>query len=64
MRNLAAALFRLENSRTPQAVEKVLEARVEWLKMPQQSSLRRAFTHWLKRVLLKGRMPGADFEEL
>jgi hypothetical protein len=33
LRNLAAALFRLENSRTPQDVERVLAALVEWLKM-------------------------------
>jgi predicted transposase YdaD len=64
LRNLAAALFRLENSRTPQDVEKVLEALVEWLKTPEQTSLRRAFTHWLKRVFLKGRMPGVSFENL
>lgn len=43
LRNLAAALFRLENSRTPQDMERVLEALVEWLKMPEQTSLRRTF---------------------
>ncbi|CAG0950601.1 hypothetical protein ANRL3_00209 [Anaerolineae bacterium] len=64
LRNLAAALFRLENSRTPQDMEQVLEALVEWLKMPEQASLRRAFTVWLKRVLLPGRMPGVDFNNL
>ncbi len=32
--------------------------------MPQQSSLRRAFTTWLKRVLLPGRLPGVDFDAL
>lgn len=41
--NLAAALFRLENSRTPQDIGRVLEALIEWLKMPEQTSLRRAF---------------------
>ena len=64
LRNVAAALFRLENSRTPQDVEQVLSALVEWLKSPEQDSLRRAFTVWLKRVLLPGRMPGLDFENL
>jgi len=64
LRNLAAALFRLENSRTPQDVEQVLTALVEWLKSPGQDSLRRAFTVWLKRVLLPGRMPGVDFNKL
>lgn len=64
LRNVAAALFRMENSRTPQDVEQVLAALVEWLKAPGQDSLRRAFTVWLKRVLLPGRMPGVDFDNL
>ena len=64
LRNVVAALFRMENSRTPQDVEQVLSALVEWLKSPEQDSLRRAFTVWLKRVLLPGRMPGLDFENL
>jgi flagellar biosynthesis/type III secretory pathway protein FliH len=60
LKNLAAALFRLENSRTPQDVEQVLAALIGWLQAPQQSSLRRAFTVWLKRVFLPGRMPGVE----
>ena len=35
--NLAAALFRMENSRTPQDVEQVLSALVEWLKFPDKT---------------------------
>jgi len=64
LRNVAAALFRMENSHTPQEVEQVLAALVEWLQAPGQDSLRRAFTVWLKRVLLPGRMPGVDFNSL
>jgi len=64
LRNVAAALFRLENSRTPQDIERVLGALVDWLQAPQQASLRRAFTVWLKRVLLPGRMSGVDFSNL
>ena len=64
LRNVAAALFRMENSRTPHDVEQVLAALVEWLRSPEQASLRRAFTVWLKRVLLPGRMPGVDFDNL
>jgi hypothetical protein len=64
LRNLAAALFRMENSRTPQDVEQVLAALVDWLKTPQQDSLRRAFTVWLKRVFLPGRIPGKEFNHL
>jgi hypothetical protein len=60
LRNLAAALFRMENSRTPQDVEQVLAALVTWLQAPGQTSLRRAFTVWLKRVFLPGKMPGVE----
>ncbi|WP_347257588.1 Rpn family recombination-promoting nuclease/putative transposase [Methylocaldum sp.] len=60
LRNLAATLFRLENSRTPQDVERILAALVTWLRAPEQSSLRRAFTVWLKRVFLPGRLPGVE----
>jgi hypothetical protein len=42
LRNLAAALFRLENSRTPRDVERVVAALVGWLEAPEQTSLRRA----------------------
>ena len=64
LKNLAAALFRLEGSRTPQDVERVLAALIEWLKSPEQASLRRAFTVWLKRVFLPGRVPGVEFSNL
>ena len=64
LRNVVAALFRMENSHTPQDVEQVLTALVDWLKAPEQASLGRAFTVWLKRVLLPGRMPGVEFKHL
>ena len=59
-RNLAAALFRLENSRQPADIERVLASLVDWLTAPEQNELRRAFVVWLKRVLLPARVPGAD----
>ncbi len=31
---------------------------------PRAKTARRAFTVWLKRVLLTGRMPGVDFNKL
>lgn len=64
LRNLVAALFRLENSRAPVDVGRVLEALVEWLREPAQAGLRRAFTVWLKRVFLPGRLPGVRIEEV
>ncbi len=64
LRNLTAALFRLENSRTPEDVQQVLQALITWLHTPEQDSLRRAFTVWLKRVFLPGRMPKTSFDEI
>ena len=62
--NLAAALFRLENSRTPTDVQRVLAALVAWLHDPEHDSIRRAFTVWLKRVLLPGRLPTVAIPEV
>jgi hypothetical protein len=59
-RNLSAALFQLEASRTPQQVRKIIGALVLWLASPEQASLRRAFAIWLSRVFLPRRMPSAD----
>ncbi len=63
-RNLSAALFRLEASRTPAEVLTILHALVEWLVAPEQTGLRRAFTVWLNRVFLPKRLPGVEFESL
>jgi hypothetical protein len=62
--NLAAALFRLEQSRTPADVQRVLAALVAWLQDPAHESVRRAFTVWLKRVLLPGRLPTVSIPEV
>ena len=64
LRNLVAALFRLENSRTPEAVSQVLENLIAWLTMSEQASVRRAFTVWLKRVFLPGRIPGVEIAKV
>ncbi len=63
-RNLVAALFRLERSRTPADIERVLSNLIDWLAAPEQTDLRRAFVVWLKRVLLPARVPGADIPNI
>jgi predicted transposase YdaD len=63
-RNLAAALFRLEHSRQPEDVRRVVESLIQWLAAPEQTSLRRAFTVWLGRVLLPARLPGMKVPEV
>jgi predicted transposase YdaD len=68
IRNLAAALFRLEKSQGPEDIESVLSALIGWLE--GQPELRRAFTTWLVEVLLPARLPGqripqvADLQEV
>lgn len=64
LRNVAAALFRLENSPTPADVQRVLTALVAWLHEPEHASLRRAFTVWLRRVLLPTRLPEVSIPEM
>jgi len=64
LRNVAAALFRLENSHTPTDVQRVLTALVTWLHDPAHASLRRAFTVWLRRVLLPARLPEVVIPEV
>lgn len=70
VRNLAAALFRLEQGRGPEDIQGVLSALAEWLKEPEHESLRRAFRTWLLQVLLPARAPGVripnvrDLEEV
>lgn len=62
--NLVAALFRLEKSRTAQEIRLVVGELIEWLRSPEQLSLRRAFAVWLGRVLLPRRVPGQTIHEV
>jgi len=63
-RNLVAALFRLERSRSPEEIRRVVEWLIRWLQPPQQNSLRRVFTVWIHRVLLPPRLPGQTVPEV
>jgi predicted transposase YdaD len=63
LRNLAAALFRLEKSRDAATIDGVLASLLEWLKAPEQSSLRQAFAVWILRVLAN-RLPGVEIPKL
>jgi len=64
LKNLAAALFRLEKTPDPAGLERAVGVLIEWLKDPKQDSLRRAFTVWIKRVLIPGRLPGIALPEV
>lgn len=60
LKNLVAALFRLENSRTPDDILQVVSHLIEWLAAPEQATLRRAFTVWLNKVVLRQRLPNGN----
>jgi len=60
LKNLVAALFRLENSHSPERLLEVVTSLLEWLSGPEQDSLRRAFTVWFSRVLFPGRLKVTD----
>lgn len=64
VRNLVSALFSLENCRSPEDMQQLLERLIDWLALPQQLTLRRHFTVWLKRVLLPAKMDGINFHQL
>ena len=61
LRNVVAALFRLETQRGLNDVRNVVDALIEWLKEEDQRSLRRAFAIWIKR-LLRTQLPDADID--
>ncbi len=63
LKNLVAAIFRLENSSTPRDLLNVLTVLVDWLQEPEQSNLRRALAIWFM-ALLKRRIPGLKLPEL
>jgi predicted transposase/invertase (TIGR01784 family) len=50
--NFVAAIFRLENSKTPEDINHVISNLIDWLRSPEQESIRRSFTVWIKRGLL------------
>ena len=62
--NLAAALFRMDRSGAPEELRRVVQLLVTWLQAPEQTGLRRAFTIWIKRVLLPVRMPEMDIPQV
>ncbi|MBV5308645.1 Rpn family recombination-promoting nuclease/putative transposase [Chromatium okenii] len=57
---LSAALFRLERSRTAEAMMDVLSQLNHWLNTPGNEALHHAFTEFLRLVLLPARLPGIE----
>jgi Putative transposase, YhgA-like len=64
LKNLAAALVRLEKSRDPQMMIETIRELTDWLTSPARTRLRRSFTVWIRRVLLPSRLPGVTSVEI
>lgn len=62
LRNLVAALFRLEAARTATEVRAVTKHLLEWLSGDEHQRIRRAFAIWLSRRL-RQRVPEASIAE-
>jgi len=63
LENLAAALFRLEQSREPRRVREIVDALARRLQGAGKGPMRRAFGQWLHKVLLPERFPGVEIPE-
>lgn len=61
LRNLAAALFRLEQSRKPAEMFNALDALAEWLQ--DRTDLLEAFLAWIAHVLLPRKAPDVETQE-
>lgn len=62
--NLVSAVFSLEQSQYPEDIRRVVVNLIAWLKMPEQDTIRRAFTVWIRRTLLPARLPGQKLPEI
>jgi predicted transposase/invertase (TIGR01784 family) len=71
LKNLVAALIRLENTRNleneqavAKAIQTVLDSLVQWLKDPEFERLRRDMVTWLLRVLLPHNVPNIPIPQM
>lgn len=64
MRNIVAAVFRIEKHRNEKDVSEAMGHLAEWLSGPEQASLRRAIIIWFYRVFLPNRAPELEFPEV
>ena len=63
-RNLVSAVVRLEHSRSPAEVKRVVDALVEWLRGPGDRELKRSFGEWIRQVLVPRRFGSASLSPM
>ena len=59
LKNLVAALFRLENGQGEEDIRAVLHTLAQWLASPEQLALQLSFTRWIDEVLFPSCYPDA-----
>jgi hypothetical protein len=64
LKNLVAALFRLEKSQSEEDIREILSHLIDWLNMPEQESLNRSFAVWLVEVALPKQHPMQNSQKL
>ena len=64
LQNLVAGLFRLENAKTAEDIQHIMENTRQWYDDQDLAELQRALVIWLKRVLLPARLPGIEIPEV
>ncbi|MBU0498704.1 MAG: Rpn family recombination-promoting nuclease/putative transposase [Gammaproteobacteria bacterium] len=62
--NSIASLVQIERSASPQAIAQAVAQLTEKLQSPEYRSLRRAFTVWIKRLILRRFAPAGELPEL
>lgn len=63
-RNVVAAIFRLQQSRSPQELREVILQLTDWLSTEEHKELRQAFAQWLSLALIPSKVPGAEVPEV
>ena len=61
-RNLATAVFALEQSRSVADIKRVVDALADWLHETPDAAIRRSYAEWVGQVLLPARLPAGDEE--
>ena len=63
LQSRVAGLFRLEQARTADEVQALLQGLQGWFRGESRAAIERAFLTWFKRVLLPARWPGVELPE-
>jgi len=64
LKNLVAAIFRLENAQNREDIIRVIDNLQQWLSSPEMDNTRKSFVIWLKRVLMPIKKEDEPIQEI